>query len=127
MTPDEMQRVCTLLCEGRAALAKSDFVGAEKSFTHLKHTSADDAARNCARLHLAVVFGFRYIPGICAAEAAQNIRWIERAEEEYREVLVNNPTEDQCSCAESGLEAMQTHRRLDRESNHAMAHAEASR
>jgi hypothetical protein len=126
MTPAEMQYVCSLVCDGRAALANGDFVNAEKIFTGLKQTSTDAAARNCARLHLAVVFGLRYIPGICTAEAAENLHWIEWAEEEYREVLANDPTEEQRACADRGLDAMQTHRRLDGESKPAMAVAEGS-
>jgi hypothetical protein len=108
MTPDEMQRVCSLLSEGRAVLANGDFTVAEEIFTRLKKTATHDAARNCARLHLAVVFGLRYMPRICAAEAVENLHWIERTEEEYREVLANDPTDEQRGYAERGLEAMQT-------------------
>lgn len=53
----EMQRMCLLLRDGRAACGRGDFIGAERLFIQLKETAPDDAARNCARLHLATVFG----------------------------------------------------------------------
>jgi hypothetical protein len=107
----EMKRMCLLIRDGRAAFGRADLVGAEHLFTQLKQIATDDAARNCARLHLAVVFGAQHIPNLKPELRSENLSFIDRAETEYREVLTNSPTEDQKGYAERGLEAMKTFRR----------------
>jgi hypothetical protein len=107
-TSDEMQFV-----DGRAAFFEADFAGAETIFTRIKESATDDVTRNCARLHLAVVYGFQYVPGICSAEAAENIKSLDRAEAECREVLDDNSTPDQRETAESNLIALHTMRQME--------------
>ena len=105
MSP-KMLRLCALIRDGRAACIRGDFAEAERLFHELKRTAPDDAGRNCARLHLAIVYGFQHIPGVCLAESAENLKWIDRAQLEYEEVLNNCPTEDQRVLAESSIAAL---------------------
>jgi hypothetical protein len=110
--PPEMFRMCKLVRDGRAACGRGEFAEAEHLFNKLKETAPDDAARNCARLHLATVYGFRHIPGLTPECRVENAKFIDRAEAEYIEVLANHPTRDQYNLAMTGLAALKTFRRL---------------
>ena len=101
-----------LIEQGRAAFCDGDFAESERIFTEWKIylRSWHYGSRNWARLYLASIFGSQNVMGICPAEAEANLRWIERAEAEYREVLDHSPTPEQREIAERGLEAMQIFR-----------------
>lgn len=99
-----------LIEQGRAAFCDGDFAESERIFTEWKNSAIDSESRNWARLYLAAIFGSQNVMGICPAEAEANLRWIERAEAEYREVLDHSPTPEQREIAERGLEAMQIFR-----------------
>ena len=84
------------------AFRRADFQTAERILTQLKRTG-DGAVRNRARLYLTTVYIFQYLPRVWTEE---NMKFLERAEAESREVLANNPSQEYRKYAEGNLDAV---------------------
>ena len=111
----ELQRVCALLQQGRNQFFAGDYTSAEKTFLELKRTAIEDAARNCARIHLGTTFEIQNTPYTYrdAEENRVNKAWLVRAALEFEGVLSDNATVEQREHAETRLAAIYKLREME--------------
>jgi len=88
-----------LITRGVSEVRAGNFKEAERIFKELRVISPNEG-----RLCLASLFVLQNVP--MAFSTPENARWLDLAEEEYRQILDSDPPESERQTAERGLKAL---------------------